>query len=171
MRSARGIGLLLSVALFFSAPLSHSAPTVREASKEMEESVVKMKKIAFQSEDKNAELTEDSTEDESEPTPLSTFGSMLKGLGLTLGVFFVGLGIWKRFSGVEIRKGESLLKVIERTPLTSKTSLAVVEFQGKQVLVSVGSENVQLLKNSGGSPSEGVESYTAAELLACVGEE
>ncbi|MDZ4785052.1 MAG: flagellar biosynthetic protein FliO [bacterium] len=73
---------------------------------------------------------------------------MIEGLVLVAGIFLVGVHLYKKF----VLKDKSLpnkfrgrrIKIIERTPISSKASLLLVEIEGKKVLVGVGSENVSI---------------------------
>ena len=98
--------------------------------------------------------------------PVETVGySMFLGLGLCLAVLSVGVWAAKKFGWVQPAKRAGRLKVIERTALSAKTSLCLVEAQGKQFLVSVGSERVSVVSRLSVEDSlEGAESF---EELVC----
>lgn len=73
---------------------------------------------------------------------------MVQGLGGTLAVFFLGLAIYQRkFQKLgPVRERQLIIK--ERLPLTPKTSLALVECNGKRLLCAVGPDPVTLLDQS-----------------------
>lgn len=68
---------------------------------------------------------------------------MLQGLGLCVGLLLVGLHFVKKYGaknslGVSGRR----MKVLERITVGAKSSLVLVELDGRQILVAVGSDNV-----------------------------
>ena len=73
--------------------------------------------------------------------------SMMFGLACCLVVLCGGVWVAKKFGLVKTPQRGSGLRVIERTALSAKTSLCLIESQGKQYLVSVGSERVSLISN------------------------
>ncbi len=79
-------------------------------------------------------------------TPENSLWKMAKGLGLCLATFCLvifALKRHRRFSGVT---GTQRMRLIERMPLSSKNSLALVEVDGRSLLVSVSAESVTYLK-------------------------
>ena len=77
--------------------------------------------------------------------PVEGAWSMLRGLGLTLGVFFVGLYVFKRVRGPIQTAQKRKLRILERLPLSSKTALLLVQANGQEVLLSVGSDRVSVI--------------------------
>lgn len=73
---------------------------------------------------------------------------MAQGLGGTLAVFFLGLAIYQRkFQKLSpLRERQLIIK--ERLPLTPKTSLALIECNGKRLICAVGPDPVTLLDQS-----------------------
>jgi|GEM_PF-4373423 len=86
-------------------------------------------------------IDENESMDRSSPSLMKGF----QGLVLTLGVFFILIFVLKKLKGRIIDTGERKIKVIERTALTSKTSLLRVEINGQESLISVGSEQVAVI--------------------------
>ncbi len=67
---------------------------------------------------------------------------MVQGLAICLGVMFLVLAVIKRTKKGVI-KTKSHCKIIEKMPLTAKSTLILVEINGKQHAITVGSEQVQ----------------------------
>lgn len=74
----------------------------------------------------------------------STGGKMLKGLGLCVGVFLIGVALCQRLRARATAAGGGRMRVIERLPLSAKTSLILVECEGRTLLAAVGPERVTL---------------------------
>jgi len=77
--------------------------------------------------------------------------SVFKGLILCLGVFSIIVYFMKRMNRGHIGGSESRIKVIEKIQVASKTSLILVELDGKPMLMSLGNDRVSVL-NSGNPP-------------------
>lgn len=69
-------------------------------------------------------------------------GKALQGLGLCLGIFFVGLFFLKRYGFIQRQTHSKRLKVLERLPISAKASVVLVDCDGKKMLLGVGSEKV-----------------------------
>lgn len=101
---------------------------------------------------------------QSEPVA-ETGSTMMVALVGCIALFSVGIWTAKRFGLVKPAGKLSGLRVLERTPLSPKTSLCLVEARGKQFLVSVGSERVSLISSlSVGDPLDADGSF---EELLC----
>ncbi len=84
----------------------------------------------------------------SQPEPVAQAGStMMVALVGCIALFSFGIWAAKRLGLVKPAGTLSGLRVLERTPLSPKTSLCLVEARGKQFLVSVGSERVSLISS------------------------
>lgn len=71
---------------------------------------------------------------------------MAQGLGLCLALLFGGAHLYKRFGGPRAGGSPRRLRVVERLPLSAKTSLLLVECDGSPVLCSVGPDRVTVVK-------------------------
>jgi len=71
---------------------------------------------------------------------------LMKGLLLCLGVFAIGIYIAKRLGLKPAVAGGKKIRILDRAALTPRSSLVLVEAEGKSVLVAVGSEHVALLE-------------------------
>jgi len=79
---------------------------------------------------------------------ISTFGSkIILGLGLCMIVLLGGVAVARRCGLVDARSTRRTMKVIERLPLSAKSSLCVVEIEGKNIILAVGSERVTVVKS------------------------
>lgn len=88
-------------------------------------------------------------------------------LGLSACIALLSVGVWaaKRFGLVKVPGRKGGLNIIERTPLSQKTSLCLVEARGKQFLIAVGSERVSLISNM--SVGDGLETEQSFEEFLC----
>lgn len=65
---------------------------------------------------------------------------------LVCGMAFGALWLWRRAQpGMALGARERRLKVVEALPMSATSRLAVVEFAGRQLLVAVSRNGVQLL--------------------------
>ena len=71
---------------------------------------------------------------------------MFQGLGLCLAIFFIGLHLYKRFHKHTEQSVSRRLRLIERIPLSGKSTLVLALRDGKPILLTVGSERVSLLQ-------------------------
>lgn len=71
--------------------------------------------------------------------------SVLRGLGLCLAVFLIGVALYKRVGKGQGAGGGRRLRIVERLPLTQRTALVMAEVDGARVLLSVGTERVNVL--------------------------
>lgn len=92
----------------------------------------------------------------------SSFGSAAKGLGFCIAVLLIGLGIAKKF-GRTLPPAKRRCKILERTNLTGKTALFVIEYEGKKLLCAAGPDRVSVLSGD-------KENFTDSLELACVEE-
>lgn len=68
---------------------------------------------------------------------------VVQGLFICAAVFFIGIHLYRKYVLREqgaITKRQ--IKIIERTAITPKTALVLVEFEGKKLILAVGSEQV-----------------------------
>lgn len=121
----------------------------------MEESVARLKSdLKLQLSDRvNSVSTSLQGASSEESSPLSSSGRMLKALGICLGVFFIIIALVKKVGKPQLRQG-GRIKVLETISLGSKSTVALLEIEGRKVLVSYGSEPAQLLR--GALPLEGL---------------
>lgn len=89
----------------------------------------------------------------------SSFGvRLLQGLALCLGTFFVLLHFLKGGKFKRGNKETRRIKVIEKVPLTTKSSLFLVEVDGETRLLSVGAEHTSFIPLNKAS-DENLESF------------
>lgn len=150
--------LVLLSACFVSPAWSETATTEEIYPKNLEtsSSVARLKQNlrAEQGLDSNAVKTSmaDLTANVHQTTPIASFGGMLKGLFLCLGVFFIGVSIYRRLRPQQQITTEQRLKVLSRVALTPKSQLILARLDGRDVLVAVGSEQVALLEPGQSQP-------------------
>ena len=108
--------------------------------------------------DRTRELLKDSQGEKGRPAAGASAGGdiggdialtgvrVLEGLLLCLGVLALGVYIAKRFGFKPAGGAARKIKLIERTPLSSRTALVLAEIEGKTVLISVGAERVSFFE-------------------------
>lgn len=101
--------------------------------------------------------------EKSEGSFVSLAMKMGKGLAICVGVFFIGLSVMRRLKP-ETFSAEPRIKVRERTALTPKSSLLIVEIDGREQLITVGSENVSVITPS--NKMQRVQERSAQEICA-----
>jgi flagellar biogenesis protein FliO len=74
---------------------------------------------------------------------------MIQGLGACLGLFFIGLALYQRTRQVGKNTQQKRLVIRERVALSQKSSLVIVECDGKSYLCSVGTDTVSVVSESG----------------------
>lgn len=102
-----------------------------------------------------------------EPVISSSAYSMIKGLMLCLGILFVGVHFMKRMTPHRPgARGQRRLAVVERLPISSRSAIVLLEVDGKPVLASVGSEQVQFFAagQAAAGFSESLEGLCARDL-------
>jgi flagellar biogenesis protein FliO len=67
-------------------------------------------------------------------------GRLVMGLAACLGSFFIGVHLFKRFQSNPRLGGERRMRVVERLPISQKSSLLLVTIDGREYLVGAGSE-------------------------------
>ena len=116
------------------------APAAQPSFQERMESAVQAKR-AGQSQQKS--ITAES--------PLSSnAGRMVAGLAMCVGVFLIGAWLVRRASGKIKPTNTRSLRVVERMPITSKTSLMLVEVDGRRVMISAGPDKVSFFAPESG---------------------
>lgn len=75
--------------------------------------------------------------------------SMVIGLGLCITVLFGGLALAKKAGWVKAPARNRSVQVLEKVALSPKSSLCVIEAEGKKYLIAVGSERVSLVSRLG----------------------
>lgn len=69
---------------------------------------------------------------------------MFQGLALCLAIFFIGLHIYKRWVKPQNGVGQRRIRLLERVALSGKSSLVLAEVDGRSVLLTVGSDRVNV---------------------------
>lgn len=70
---------------------------------------------------------------------------MLGGLFLCCGLFGFGIQLYKRYVLPRACSDKRRLQIVERLPLSSKSCLVLVKLDGKEMLITTGSENSRLI--------------------------
>ena len=68
--------------------------------------------------------------------------TMFEGLAACLGVFFIGLHFYRKFHGNTGVATSRTLTIKERLSISPKTSLVIIEWEGKPLLLAVGPDTV-----------------------------
>jgi len=81
------------------------------------------------------------------PEAVASGFSMIQGLGICIGVFLIGVAIYKKYTGATSLRGGRLsrgrrLRVVERLSVSSRTALIMAEVDGKPILFTVGPDKV-----------------------------
>lgn len=84
---------------------------------------------------------------EDQPSMAGLVFKIVQALGICLGMLMVGVYAFKRYAPGIAQSASRRLKVKERLALTSKTSLLLVELDGRSVLITVGTERVAFSEN------------------------
>ncbi len=72
---------------------------------------------------------------------------------LVAGLAYGALYLWRKLQpGMAVGQRERLVKLVDAVPLGATGRLAVVEFGGKNLLIAVSRNGVQLISESGGEP-------------------
>jgi flagellar biogenesis protein FliO len=71
---------------------------------------------------------------------------MMGGLLFCLGVFGGGVHLYRRFVAPVSQSGKRRMRVIERLPLTQKSTLVMVSCDGREILLTVGSETARVVQ-------------------------
>jgi len=139
---------LLLVVCFLPQPvLAESEPVVAIDSHELtsapSEKLIRARELAEESLRSGGQgrMEERESMQRSDPSLIKGF----QGLALTLGVFCILIFVMKKIKGSIGDSGERRIQILERTPLTSKTSLLRVQINGRESLIAVGTEQVAVV--------------------------
>ena len=80
-----------------------------------------------------------------QPEPEVSPWPLAKGLVLCLAVFCVIIFLLKKLNPHAIHSGKRRMAVLERLPLSPKSSLVLIQVEGRTRVIAVGSEQVQML--------------------------
>ena len=80
-----------------------------------------------------------------QPEPEVSPWPLAKGLALCLAVFCIIVYLLKRLNPHSVHSGKRRLAVLERLPLSPKSSLVLIQVDGRTRVLAVGSEQVQML--------------------------
>ena len=100
-------------------------------------------------------------------TPLTSNSlRMFSGLALCVGLFLIGAWFFRRASGRGNTVNLKSMRIIERMSVTSKTSLLLIEVEGRRVMVSAGPDKVSFFAPEAEvSDSDRAEAFTLKEEL------
>ena len=77
-------------------------------------------------------------------------------LPLVAGMAYAALWLWRKYQpGLLGAQNERAIKILEMLPMGTFGKLAVVEFEGKRLLVSVTRGRIEKLADGGSSPVTG----------------
>ena len=77
---------------------------------------------------------------------------MIQALALCVGVLLIGLHLFKKYNKNQGRlAGGRRMRVIERLPISAKTSVIMLEVEGRSIIVSVGPEHVSQIGAESGN--------------------
>ncbi|NMC62764.1 MAG: hypothetical protein GYA55_06290 [SAR324 cluster bacterium] len=95
--------------------------------------------------------------------------AMFKSLLICVGIFLIGVALYKKLYMKKPQIAPKRIKVLERGQINHRNFLALIEVDGKNVLVSYGSDRVSML-GIGGNRELGENSHGFEESLkeACV---
>ncbi len=134
-------GLAILLAVLLAAVWQPAAAAAENArSEEMHESLARIKGSLKQGQGSAPAVSALALSSEG---PVETSGvKMVKGLAFCVGVFMIGIAVTQRMRSRAPRACGSGMRIIERLPLTQKTALLLIEHDGKQIMLAVGSEHV-----------------------------
>lgn len=75
---------------------------------------------------------------------------MIAGLALCVGVLLIGAWLVRRASGRIKPSNTRNMRIIERMPVTPKTSLMLIEIDGRRVMIAAGPEKVSFFAPESG---------------------
>ncbi|MBX7144172.1 MAG: flagellar biosynthetic protein FliO [Oligoflexia bacterium] len=78
---------------------------------------------------------------------------MVKGLGLCIGALLIALHLYRRKHPSSAAAVGRQLRIIERLPINTKTSLVMAEIAGKRVVLAVGADRVSTVVHDVDAPS------------------
>jgi flagellar biogenesis protein FliO len=93
-------------------------------------------------------LIENAISDSNENSSKSSLMLLFQGLAFCLGVFFIGLHIYKKYFLKNAITASRSMQIIERLNLGNKSSLVLVEIENKKVLVALGADKILMLENN-----------------------
>lgn len=73
--------------------------------------------------------------------------SMVKSLAVCLGIFLIGVAIYRRFWGKNIGHTARRMRVVERMLIGQRTFINIVEVDGKELLMASGPEHVSFMES------------------------
>lgn len=139
------IFLFFLVALPFEVVADESATPEQSTPEQLRhESVVKLKE-SLKREQRNLSVAGGITKWSADaPDDQPNAFTMLKGLAICIGLFFVGISVVQRLRNKTNIKNDSerRLKILEKISISNKTSLILAELDGRDIVFSVGSEKV-----------------------------
>ena len=86
----------------------------------------------------------------------SSLLSMLKGLAICIALLLLVVWVLKKLKSPIVTGHGRSLKIIERLPVSAKSSILLIEVNNKRVLIGVGSEPVSLISDFVDSESLGI---------------
>jgi len=72
---------------------------------------------------------------------------LFQGLAFCLGVFFIGIHIYRKYILKSAPVSQRSMRLIERLSLNGKSSLYLVEVEKKKILVAVGAEKLSMIES------------------------
>jgi flagellar biogenesis protein FliO len=81
---------------------------------------------------------------------------MGQGLLFTVAVFLVGVHLYKRKAGARAGGVDRRIKVLERTAISSRCMVALIECDGRRMVIATGSDSVAFAPEGGSSAFDGV---------------
>ncbi|MBN8548941.1 MAG: FliO/MopB family protein [Deltaproteobacteria bacterium] len=103
---------------------------------------------------------------ESEGSLVGTGFKMLQGLGICVGLLFVGVHFFKKYNPQNNpRAAGRSMRVLERMPIAPKTSLVLAVVEGRKILMAVGSDRVSFYSQH--SQDENAASFDNSLDLLC----
>ena len=148
--------MFLLLGAYLLVPLSGVADTLGEVP---EAAALRMQRINSIVSEREAQRSEAREGVATTAAPVVEGGSglvvrMLEGLVLCAGLFFIGVGVYRRLGGERAMPRGRRMRVVERMMVAPKTSLVLANVDGREVLLAVG-EKVSLVNL--GSGESGVE--------------
>ena len=87
----------------------------------------------------------------------ASFFSMFKGLAICIALLLVVIWVLKKIKAPIVTGQGRKLKIIERLPVSARSSLLLVQVENRQMLVGVGADPVSLVSDFINSDSEQFE--------------
>jgi flagellar biogenesis protein FliO len=134
--------LVVAVIAFLAfAPDLQAEQSAQVAGSGVEQKLERARRLVSEREDSKSREEHSNVSADSGPQTPSVL-RMLEALGICVGFFLVGAHFLKRINGKHGSGSSKRMRVLERLPVSPKTTMVLAQVDGKTILFSVGAERV-----------------------------